>query len=155
MSEAEDVDALCGLQTQTQKHTLVNKSSLFSRFRIIWQTFTTSHEMTKKEREQKGISHSTTLTCKINTIKIVLSCPQQKKKCKIYMTQLGSVFTYVDLPELSEGGPQRWGNSQHAALYVHQSAHAVIHDYVGRVQVTEKYAAIMEELQALHTHTQL
>lgn len=110
MSEAEDVDALCGLQTQTQKHTLVNKSSLFSRFRIIWQTFTTSHEMTKKEREQKGISHST--TCKINTIKIVLSCPQQKKKCKIYMTQLSSVFlrtliflSWVKAGRSAEGTP--------------------------------------------------
>lgn len=93
------------------RNTLWSTNHLYSvGFRIIWQTFTTSQEMTKKEREQKGISHST--TCKINTIKIVLSCPQQKKKCKIYMTQLSSVFlrtliflSWVKAGRSAEGTP--------------------------------------------------
>lgn len=59
------------------------------------------------------------------------------------------VFTHIDLSELGEGGPQYGWNSQHAVLHVGQPTHAVIHDHVGRVQVTVKDAAVVKEPQAL------
>lgn len=48
------------------------------------------------------------------------------------------IFSHIDLPELCEAGAQYWRNSQHAVLHVHQPTHAVIHDYVARVQVAVK-----------------